>query len=132
MADDPIDTLRLFLMQDVLPVGMAIIERAKKGGSSKVTEPFTASEDPFQLLRKEGEASAKTVREQLDKFSPGLGNPVVPVKVAVETDDFEVDKSLDTTALMQCLDRLQLGIEEIENFLDDESSKKTTHMTNQG
>ena len=129
MADDPKDTLRLFLMQDLLPVGIAIIERARKGGTLKVTEPFTSSDDPFQLLRKEGETSAKTVREQLDKVSPGLGNPVVPVTVEVEIDD---SYPIDTEALIECLDRLQLGMEELESFLDVDHSPKATHLTDEG
>jgi len=129
MADDPKDTLRLFLMQDLLPVGIAIIERARKGGTFKVTEPFTSSDDPFQLLRKEGETSAKTVREQLDKVSPGLGNPVVPVTVEVEIDD---SYPIDTEALIECLDRLQLGMEELESFLDVDHSPKATHLTDEG
>ena len=129
MADDPKDTLRLFLMQDLLPVGIAIIERARKGGTFKVTEPFTSSDDPFQLLRKEGETSAKTVREQLDKVSPGLGNPVVPVTVEVEIDD---SHPIDTEALIECLDRLQLGMKELESFLDVDHSPKAIHLTDEG
>ena len=129
MADDPIDTLRLFLMQDVLPVGIAIVERARKGGTTKVTEPFTSSEDPFELLRKEGETSAKNVRERLDKVSPGLGNPVVPVKVEVETGE---PHSVDIEALMDCLDRLQLGMEELETYLDRDCSQQATHPTDKG
>tara|TARA_B100000029_G_scaffold85655_1_gene76097 strand:- start:108 stop:497 length:390 start_codon:yes stop_codon:yes gene_type:complete len=129
MADDPIDTLRLFLMQDLLPVGIAIIERARKGGTFKATEPFTSSEDPFQLLRKEGETAAKIVREQLDKVRPGLGNPVVPVKVEVEERD---PCPVDTEVLMDCLDRLQLGMEELEILLDGDCSKNATYPTDEG
>ena len=36
MADNqPFDTLRLALMQDVLPVGLALVERARAGGPAK-------------------------------------------------------------------------------------------------
>jgi hypothetical protein len=31
MAADPLDSLRLTLMQDVLPVGLAVAERARRG-----------------------------------------------------------------------------------------------------
>ena len=82
MAADPLDTLRLTLMQDVLPVGLAVVERARKGGPREVLAAFggdpTASLD---RLRQEGEPVACQVRETLDRFQPGLGNPVVKVEV---------------------------------------------------
>jgi hypothetical protein len=82
MAADPLDTLRLTLMQDVLPVGLAVVERARKGGPREVLAAFggdpTASLD---RLRHEGEPAASQVRETLDRFQPGLGNPVVKVEV---------------------------------------------------
>ena len=38
-------------MQDVLPVGLAVLERARQGGPGKVVEAFTAgSEDPIADL----------------------------------------------------------------------------------
>jgi hypothetical protein len=86
MAENqPFDTLRLALMQDVLPVGLALVERARAGGPGKVVESFTSgASDPLRELRDEGEPAAKGVRERLDQVSPGLGNPVMPVQVAVE------------------------------------------------
>jgi len=82
MAADPLDTLRLTLMQDVLPVGLAVVERARKGGPREVLAAFggdpTASLD---RLREEGEPVASQVRETLDRFQPGLGNPVLKVEV---------------------------------------------------
>ena len=84
-ADNPLDQLRLSLMQEVLPVGLAMFERARDGGPARVAEAFTAgSHDPIADLREEGEPAAKSVREQLDQVSPGLGNPVMPVTVSVE------------------------------------------------
>ena len=66
-SDNPLDQLRLSLMQDVLPVGLAVLERARQGGPGKVVEAFTAgSEDPIADLRQEGEPVARDVREQLD------------------------------------------------------------------
>jgi len=126
--DDSRDTFRLSLMQDVLPVGMAVVERVRNGGGRKLVEAFTSSDDPLQELKREGESAAKTLREQLDKVSPGLGNPVVPVEVAVEITNPKVDQSLDYEPLMQCLDRIQIGIEELEILLLDDSLDKTTSM----
>jgi len=124
MADDPKDILRLALMQDVLPVGLAIFERVKQGGASKVAEAFSSSDDPLQELKIEGELAAKTVRAQLDNVSPGLGNPVVPVKVDIEFRNSEVDSILDQEALLQCLGRIQVDIQELETLLFDDGTEK--------
>ena len=79
-SDNPLDQLRLSLMQDVLPVGLAVLERARKGGPGKVVEVFTAgSEDPIADLRQEGEPVARDVREQLDAVSPGLGLSLIHI-----------------------------------------------------
>ncbi len=117
MADDPLETIRLSLMQDVLPVGMAVVARARDGGAGKVAEAFSSSTDPLEALRKEGEPAARSVRERLDKLSPGLGNPVVSVKVAVHDEyskDFEI---ADHEELMNFLMRIETVIEELENRL---------------
>lgn len=82
MATDPLDALRLTLMQDVLPVGMAVVERARQGGAQQVMAAFDGSSaDPLGRLREEGEPAASKVRAQLDQLSPGLGNPVMAVEV---------------------------------------------------
>ena len=129
MADDSIENLRLSLMQDVLPVGMAMVERVRKGGMSDVVEAFTSLDDPLQELRIEGEPAAQTLREQLDKVSPGLGNPVVPVQVAVEETNFQGEQSLDHESLMRCLERIRVGMDELEVLLLDDSCEKATSMT---
>ena len=82
MASDPLDALRLTLMQDVLPVSLAVVERARKGGVQEVMAAFDGrSSDPLGSLRQEGEPAASQVREGLDRVSPGLGNPVMKVEV---------------------------------------------------
>jgi hypothetical protein len=82
MAADPLDSLRLALMQDVLPVGLAVVERVRKGGPAEVLAAFNGtSADPLGQLRQEGEPAASQVRENLDRFQPGLGNPVMKVEV---------------------------------------------------
>jgi hypothetical protein len=85
MAADPLDALRLTLMQDVLPVGLAVVERARRGGPREVLAAFDGSSaDPLGRLREEGEPSASQLREDLDRLQPGLGNPVVKVEVQDE------------------------------------------------
>jgi len=82
MAGEPLDSLRLALMQDVLPLGLAVVERARRGGPREVIAAFEASEsDPLTLLRQEGEPAARELRDNLDRLQPGLGNPVVKVSV---------------------------------------------------
>jgi hypothetical protein len=82
MAADPLDTLRLKLMQDLLPVGMAAVQRVRTGGPGELMSIFDGRHpDPMDQLRQEGEQAAGEVREQLDRVSPGLGNPVMKVTV---------------------------------------------------
>ena len=86
---------------------------------AKVAEAFNESNDPWQSLKSEGEPGAKTIREQLDNVSPGLGNPVVSVKVDVEEAQSEVNQLLNQESLMQCLERIECNIKEIESLLED-------------
>lgn len=82
MATDPLDALRLTLMQDVLPVGLAVVDRARRGGAAEVMAAFDGSaSDPLGRLRQEGEPAASQLRDNLDRLQPGLGNPVVKVDV---------------------------------------------------
>ena len=95
MAPDPLDALRLSLMQDVLPVSLAALERVRRGGPQELIEAFGGGEgDPLERLRQEGEPAASRVREQLDQVSPGLGNPVMKVEVR----DVPADPAQATTA----------------------------------
>jgi hypothetical protein len=85
MASDPLDALRLTLMQDVLPVGLAVVERARKGGAREVLAALEGNAshpgDPITALRQEGEPAASQLRDSLDRLQPGLGNPVMKVEV---------------------------------------------------
>ena len=81
MATDPLEALRLALMQDVLPVGMAVVERVRRGGAREVVDAFTEASDPLGRLREEGEPAARELRDHLDRLQPGLGNPVMKVQV---------------------------------------------------
>ncbi len=120
MSDEPFDNFRLSLMQDFLPVSLAMVERARKGGPSKLIEAFTNSDDPFNELRLEGEPVAKTVREKLDQVSPGLGNPVMSVKVDVNTDIDESEPIFDEESLIEVLDRIENRLEELEQHFQNE------------
>lgn len=130
MAADPLDTLRLTLMQDVLPVGLAMVERARKGGPREVLAAF--GDDPstsLDRLRQEGEPVASQVRQTLDRFQPGLGNPVVKVDVregqpAAPVVDLEAAAGAapdpgadDTTDLHATLARISGRLAELERRL---------------
>ncbi len=117
-SENPLDQLRLSLMQDVLPVGLAVLERARKGGPGKVVEVFTAgSEDPIADLRQEGEPVARDVREQLDAVSPGLGNPVMPVSVSVDEPAAVDERQDDPDDLLPTLRRIEERLEELRRRL---------------
>ena len=118
-SDNPLDQLRLSLMQDVLPVGLAVLERARRGGPGKVAEVFTGgSDDPIADLRQEGEPVARGVRDQLDAVSPGLGNPVMSVSVSVE-DPAPVEETTvsERDALMQALRRIEGRLDDLRRCL---------------
>ncbi|MEB3183978.1 MAG: hypothetical protein VKN15_06270 [Cyanobacteriota bacterium] len=98
MASDPLDALRLSLMQDVLPVGLAVVERARRGGAKEVLAAFEGgSADPLDRLRQEGEPAASQLRDTLDRLQPGLGNPVMKVEVREEPATAEADPLVVST-----------------------------------
>ena len=114
-VDDSLDSLRLALMHEVLPVGMAMMERVRSGGASKVVEVFSSSSDPLQDLRDEGELAAKSLRERLDQVSPGLGNPVMPVKVAVNDEmDETAAGTEEDKELQQILSRIEERLDALQ------------------
>ena len=122
MATDPFDALRLTLMQDVLPVGLAVVERARKGGAQEVMAAFDGrSADPLGTLRQEGEPAASQVRQGLDRVSPGLGNPVMKVDVHEmahpEAGDVPGADPLDALALQQGLALIAGRLELLEQRL---------------
>ena len=81
MASQPLDALRLAVMQEWLPLGLAVVDRARRGGVGAVVEGFTQADDSLVQLRQEGEPAARQLRDSLDRLQPGLGNPVMKVQV---------------------------------------------------
>jgi hypothetical protein len=127
MASDPLDALRLTLMQEVLPVGLAVVERARRGGPRDVIEAFSAQDDPLEQLRQEGEPAARQVRESLDRLQPGLGNPVMKVDVRdVQADEPSSGASpaadaSDRQELQQALARIGDRLTQLEHRLQPEA-----------
>ena len=126
MAADPFDALRLTLMQDVLPVGLAVAERVRKGGPKEVLAAFDGrSADPLGSLREEGEPAARGVRENLDRLQPGLGNPVLKVEVRdVPADPAAVSTrwaegpAEDPQELQAALRRIGERLDQLERLLE--------------
>ncbi len=118
MAADPLDALRLTLMQDVLPVGVAMVDRARRGGPRQVLAAFDgSSSDPLGQLRQEGEPLASQLREGLDRLQPGLGNPVVKVEVRdVEPDEQPFERA-DPAELQSALARIATRLTLLEQHL---------------
>jgi len=127
MASDPLDALRLTLMQEVLPVSLAVVERARRGGPRDVIEAFSAQDDPLQQLRQEGEPAARQVRESLDRLQPGLGNPVMKVEVRDVPADDQPDvaapafEAHEREELQQSLVRIGARLTQLEQRLQPEA-----------
>jgi hypothetical protein len=114
MPPDPLDDLRLSLMQDVLPVGLAALDRMRRGGPQELIAAFDGADpDPLDRLRQEGEPAASRVRQQLDQVSPGLGNPVMKVEVR----DVPVDPVHDPGAALPDSTELHARLKTIEQRL---------------
>ena len=109
----PLDELRLALMQDVLPMGLAFVDRVRSEGPARVVESLSQGGDPLADLRKEGEPAARVLRERLDQISPGLGNPVMPVQVQVD----EPAEAQESPSLLDDPQELQEVLVRIENRL---------------
>jgi hypothetical protein len=113
-------------MQDVLPVGLAVVERARKGGAQEVMAAFDGrSADPLSTLRQEGEPAASELRQGLDRVRPGLGNPVMKVEVhdvAAEAADARVADPQDALELQQGLARIAERLEQLEQRLGSPES----------
>ena len=115
MAADPLDALRLTLMQDVLPVGLAVAERVRRGGPRDVIDAFSGNADPLAQLKDEGEPAARQVRESLDRLQPGLGNPVM--KVDVRDVPAEAPALEDHQELQLALARISARLTQLEQRL---------------
>lgn len=123
MAPDPLESLRLTLMQEVLPVGMALVERARRGGPRELAEVFSGGDDPLGRLRQEGDSAARDLRDSLDRLQPGLGNPVMKVQVRDIPNPDPSTPAGDTAEaerqeLQQALSRIAARLALLEQRLD--------------
>ena len=124
MADSqPLDSLRLALMQEVLPMGLAFVDRVRTEGPAKAVESVARGDDPLGDLREQGEAAAREVRERLDQISPGLGNPVMSVQVQVDEPlqpEVAVEQG-DSLELQEVLARIDGRLQRLDALMYEES-----------
>ena len=123
MADSqPLDSLRLALMQEVLPMGLAFVDRVRTDGPAKAVESVASGDDPFGDLRQQGEAAAREVRERLDQISPGLGNPVMSVQVEVDEPVEALDRlgsdHGDSSQLQDVLARIDGRLQRLDALMN--------------
>ena len=118
MAKDQLQDLHLFVMESALPFGMGIINNAKTGGLQKIMDVFK-SKDPVSEFQVDGETSAKTVRDKIDQFIPGLGYPVVSVDVSVE-EDYPNSHSTDQESLVSTLNRIDTQVNNLRQYLNND------------
>ena len=125
MTQDKRERIHSYLMENILPVGIAVLDRGKEGGPRKVLEVFSSTNEPFHLLREEGEEAAILFRERLDNVVPGLGNPIVAVNVSDESA-FE-----DRETLIRCLSKIETGLEELDKHLNQDLQDSSMNSLNE-
>ena len=115
MAKDQLRDFHLYAMESALPFGMGIIKNAKTGGFQKIMDVIK-SKDPFSEFQVDGETSAKTVRDKIDKLVPGLGYPVVSVDVTVE-ENYSDYANNDQDSLVSTLNRIDSQLDKLRHYL---------------
>ncbi len=85
MANDPLQSLRLQMLNDVLPVGLGAVARLRSARAGDLFNDLARGQDGVANLRQDGEDDARQLRDFLDQLAPGLGNPVVEVDVEVQS-----------------------------------------------
>ncbi len=119
MSEIPFERLRLKVMQDILPIGMGMLDRLKKGETNKIVELFSSSSDPLEELRSEGDLAAQSIRDQLDQINPGLGNPVMEVKVEVDNSNFKNSAIENDSSLREILLRIEDRLDSLKRHLNE-------------
>ena len=85
MANGPLQSLRLQMLNDVLPVGLGAVARLRSARAGDLFNDLARGQDGVANLRQDGEDDARQLRDFLDQLAPGLGNPVVEVDVEVQS-----------------------------------------------
>ncbi len=121
MAKEQLRNLHLFAMESALPFGMGILKNAQTGGVQKLMDVLK-SKDPFSEFQVDGENSAKTVRDKIEQFFPGLGYPVVSVEVTVD-ENYPDYENNDRDSLVSTLNRIDSELDELRRLINNDSLK---------
>ena len=119
MVQNLFSICHLALMETALPVGVAIVNRAKKGHAEKIFDGLMPLDTSIEILKEEGIEDAKLLRMQLDQIIPGLGNPVIEVEVSVRPDPTNVEETFSDSELAIILNRIESRMNELKIYLDD-------------
>ena len=122
--DQLLRDFHLFAMESALPFGMGIIQNAKTGGFQKIMD-VCKSKDPFSGFQVDGQTSAKSLRDKIDRVIPGLGYPVVSVDVTVEENNLD-HQSNDKDSLVSTLNRIDNQLDQLRYYFSD-GSKNIDH-----
>ena len=117
MAQNLFSICHLALMETVLPVGIAIVNRAKKGHANKILDGLMSAETSIGTLKEEGIDDAQLVRKQLDQIIPGLGNPVIEVEVSVTPKATNDEAIFSDPELAIILNRIESRMKELKIHL---------------
>ena len=121
MAKDQLRDFHLFALESALPFGMGIIKNAKTGGFQKIMD-VCKSNDPFSAFQVDGETSAKTLRNKIDQFIPGLGYPVVAVDVTVDENYPDYERN-DQDSLVSTLNRIDTDLNQLRRLIKSDLLK---------
>ena len=121
MARDQLRDFHLFAIESALPLSMGIFKNARTGGFKKIID-VCKSQNPFSEFQVDGEADAKTLRDKIDQWIPGLGHPVVSVDVTVEENNPKSER-YDQESLVSALNRIDSELDQLRSFISRDSSK---------
>ena len=119
MAQNLFSICHLALMENALPVGIAIVNRAKKGHVEKIFDGLMSVDTSIGILKEEGIEEAQLVRMQLDQIIPGLGNPVIEVEVSVTPKATNIKTTFSDPELAIILNRIESRMNELKIYLDN-------------
>ena len=119
MAQNLFSICHLALMETALPVGIAIVNRAKKGHAEKIFDGLMSVDTAIGILKEEGIEDAQLLRMQLDQIIPGLGNPVIEVEVSVRPKANNGEETFSDPELPIILNRIESRMNELKIHLEN-------------
>ncbi len=119
MDQNIFSSYHLVLMDTVLPAGLAIFNRVQKGHAGKIIDDLRSSTSPIQMLQEEGSEVAQLVRDRLDQIVPGLGNPILEVKVSINSNKNNHVESISENDLVNILNRIESRLNLLKLYIDN-------------